>query len=183
MGFPGISVPPLHPVLRLFHTVDGLSTGYGKNFCNFSGNFPKNSPLNCTVFQHKSRRQILCCLPPPRHSLSISFDNSQIFSIIVWESFCLKNDVLPGFSPRRNGLFRPVSGAVPPPGAPLPSAFRRRSPKDREGAHSFRGGSPSGGPPLAVSFPVFSPPYSRKAPGRRPLRSAGSPLFRPPDGP
>ena len=178
MGFPGISVPPLHPVLRLVHTVDGLSTGYGKNFCNFSGNFPKNSPLSCTVFQHKSRMQILCCLPPPRHSLSISFDNSQIFSIIVWESFCLKNDVLPGFSPHRNGLFRPVSGAVPPPGTPLPSAFRRRSPKD-----SFRGGSPSDGPPLAVSFPVFSPPHSRKAPGQRPLRSAGSPLFRPPDGP
>ena len=119
-GVPGDFRSPLHPVLRLFHTVDGLSMGYGKNFCNFSGNFPKNSPLDCTVFQYKSRRQILCCLPPPRYSLSISFDNSQIFSIIVWESFCLKNDVLPGFSPRRNGLFRPVSGAVPPPGTPLP---------------------------------------------------------------
>ena len=183
MGFPGISVPPLHPVLRLFHTVDGLSTGYGKIFRIFSGNRFKNSPLNCTVFQHKSRMQILCCLPPPRHSLSISFDNSQIFSIIVWESFCLKNDALAGFPPRRNGLFRPVSGADPAPGrlifpwsSPCPGARR-------EGPHSFRGGSPSGGPPLAVSFPVFSPPYSRKAPGRRPLRSARSPLFRPPDGP
>lgn len=183
MGFPGISVPPF--ILCLDYSIQSMDCQWGtaKIFVIFPGISLKTLPLNCTVFQYKSRRQILCCLPPPRYSLSISFDNSQIFSIIVWESFCLKNDVLPGFSPRRNGLFRSVSGAVPPPGAPLPSAFRRRSPKDWEGAHSFRGGSPSGGPPLAVSFPVFSPPHSRKAPGRRPLRNAGSPLFRPPDGP